>query len=804
MKDAFERALQHAISGNAILFLGAGFTVGAECIGNEPLLASRDLSKRLCKDLGIDENPDLMSTSNYYVKKKGPETLVSTLKSMYTIKKFAHFHKDILLHPWQRIYTTNYDNIVEKIFDEEGIDFSSATLGNDPRDIPKKSRLILHINGSIQRINNSSLFSDFKLTTTSYLTEEFRNSDWNSYFLQDVHSAGAIFFVGYSMYDIDIARLLWPEKELRQKTHFILSKKNDEILQSIVSEFGFYRPTGAAEFAASLNEYKSSHEPTTAPSSIPLHNFKKIEKDDYAIKPFRDTYFNDLVQFGRVRPYFVFKSLTENDFYYCVRRAAAKKAAKDIEQGARNIVFHSDLGNGKTIAIGELKCLLFNDGYTVFEATDYNDKIYEDIEIAIRHSGKIAFIFDNYMPYVGAIKSIELKRHADVVLILSARTVPHEIFQEKIATILRAPLLEYDLNRLNTNESSAFSELLRRYGYLTLSHKSAHRLVSQKYNGHIADVLLDRIGSDHISSSISEVINGINHKEHYHEILCLAFILSTMGFVVKTHHLTDILGHSIADRTSFKTDPTVRHFININESIVYIKSSIVSSFVLSKITTGRILADILIKVMHRLDNLSRSYHYYKELSRSLMMYSQIQMIFPDNQKLDSIQFYYESIKNLRFVKYNPLFWLQYGISTYVSGNYSKAEHHFKAAFEYADRITGFDKFQIENQYAHFLLRRSIDHFDKAIFFEVFTKSNEIISRQMGSEKRYYPYRVATHYKDFYDKYNQFFTDEMREYFVASCNYILERITLLKQPLAHNRYVLKAKEHLRYVLKSLSV
>jgi len=605
------------------------------------------------------------------------------------------------------------------------------------------------------------------------------------------------------MYDLDIARLLYPEKELHKKTYFVLSKKKDDILESIVSDFGSYRPTGTVEFAKSLNDFKSSHGPTTIPSNIPLHNFNKVTKDSYKIKPFRDMYFNDFVQFGRVRPYFVFKSVTENDFFYCIRRSAVKKAETAIQNGTKNIVFHSELGNGKSIAIDELKCLLCNANFKVFEATDFNDKIYEDIEVAIKHEGGIAFIFDNYIPFIKAITAIELKRPDSVVLILSARTVPHEIFQEKIGSILKSPIVEYDLNRLNTYESSALGDLLRHYGYLTASPRDCQRLIIDKYKGHIADVMLDRIESEHIIESIHKVIERVNHKENYYDILCLAFILNTMGFTVKTHHLTDILGHSIADYTAFRRDETVRHFLSINESVVYIKSSVVSRFVLSKVLSGRILADILVKVMHRLDNLLRAYPFYKEICRSLMMFSQIQMIFPENQKLDSIEFYYESIKDLRFTNRNPLFWLQYGISTYVSGNYSKAEHHFKAAFEYADKIPGYDKFQIENQYAHFLLRRSLDHFDKDTFFEAFKKSNEIISRQMGREKRYYPYRVATHYKEFYDKYNQFFTTEMSEYFLMSCKFILERIAILPHPLSRNKYVLKAKELVNSALKKAS-
>lgn len=795
-------AMQHLISGNAILFLGAGFSVGATNISNEKFLAGGDLSKRLCKEMGIRESDDLKNVSNLYIKKNDPDILVDKLKNLYTTKEYAPYQKDVLLFPWQRIYTTNYDDISEKVYSDNGVSFQSATLSDNPRDFSGSKRLILHINGSITNLTKEKLFSEFKLTSTSYLTTEFIDSDWNSYFVQDVHSAGAIFFIGYSLYDIDIARLLFPEKELRQKTHFITSTSPDPIAESTIQDFGHYHPIGTKTFATDINKFASENKPTEASSYTPLFNFSKIKKDDYKISHFRDSYANDLMQYGKVRPYFIFKSIAEKDFFYFLNRSSLSKILNSIKHGITNIVLHSDLGNGKTMAIEGLKCLLCLDGYHVFEAIDFNNKIYEDIENIVKQNIKTAIIFDGYIPYLKAIKSVELKRHKDVVLILSARSVAHEIYIDKLSLILRSPWKEHDLNLLDNSEVAELCAILQHYGFLTTGDTQSRRIIERKYHRHMADVILDRIGSDHISKAISETIANINSKQHYYEILCLTFILNVMGFKIKTHHLTDILGHSIADYMSFRTDQAVKQFININESKVHVKSSILSKYILSNIVSGRMLADTLIKVMTKLDNLSRPYQYYFELCRSLMMYSQIQLIFPENQKLDSIEYYYESIKNLHFTRKNPLFWLQYGISTYIKGDFAKAEHHFKASFEYADRIPNFDKFQIENQYAHFLLKRSIENFDGSRFFDVFKRANDILSKQMGREKRYYPYRVATHYEAFYEKYNSFFSKEMTDYFVSSCKFILERISLLKGNLKQNRYVTKARSGLESVLQKI--
>lgn len=496
--DTLEHAMQCAISGNAVLFIGAGFSVGAKNVADEHFLAGGDLSKKLCRDLEIGESDDLKNVSNLYIKKKDPESLVSILKKLYTAKEYTEFQKDILLLPWQRIYTTNYDNIIEKIYGDKGVEYSSVTLKDDPRDHSRANRLILHINGSISSLTKEQLFSDFKLTSTSYFTADFVESDWNSYFVQDVHSAGAIFFVGYSLYDIDIARILFPEKELKRKTHFITSKRHDAIAESTISDFGHYHPIGAKDFASHIKCFASKHNPTAVSGHPPLYNFVLTKKSDYTVKEYRDSYFNDLVQFGRSRPYFVFKSLAERGFYYYLDRSALGKAIKAIEGGITNIIFHSDLGNGKTMTIEGLKCLLSLKKYEIYEATDFNNKIYEDIENVIKRGDKVVFIFDGYIPYIKAIKSIELKRHSDVVLVLSARSVAHEIFIDKLASVLQSPFVEFDLNFLNNSEVSAFGELLRQYGFLTTSQNKTFDIIVRRYKRHIVDIIMDRIGSDHI------------------------------------------------------------------------------------------------------------------------------------------------------------------------------------------------------------------------------------------------------------------------------------------------------------------
>lgn len=110
LKEAIEKILD----GQAILFAGAGFSYGAKNIqGQVP--SADELKKELLLDMGMDKNSDhgLEVVANYYKNKKGANELIDKLKEQYDILKVAEYHKKIMTLPWKRVYTTNYDQVIE-------------------------------------------------------------------------------------------------------------------------------------------------------------------------------------------------------------------------------------------------------------------------------------------------------------------------------------------------------------------------------------------------------------------------------------------------------------------------------------------------------------------------------------------------------------------------------------------------------------------------------------------------------------------------------------------------------------------
>lgn len=69
-------------------------------------------------------------TSELYIDKFGPSKIIEKLKNEYTISEIAEHHKKICSLPWKRIYTTNYDNIIEQSCVANGVVIDSASISS--------------------------------------------------------------------------------------------------------------------------------------------------------------------------------------------------------------------------------------------------------------------------------------------------------------------------------------------------------------------------------------------------------------------------------------------------------------------------------------------------------------------------------------------------------------------------------------------------------------------------------------------------------------------------------------------------
>ncbi len=128
-------------NGSAVLFLGAGFSLGARNVAGESVPSARELSEALWKicfpSEAFDTTTQLQDIFETAQNQK-PKELVELLRSSFTIDpdSCAGWYRRLLTMPWLRIYTLNIDDLVSKILSEESISRPfrtvSATTASDP------------------------------------------------------------------------------------------------------------------------------------------------------------------------------------------------------------------------------------------------------------------------------------------------------------------------------------------------------------------------------------------------------------------------------------------------------------------------------------------------------------------------------------------------------------------------------------------------------------------------------------------------------------------------------------------------
>ncbi len=255
-----DEGINRIFEGNCMLFLGSGFSLGSTNVEGNNLVSAFDLSKRLDNMSGGDNEGNLENAADEFVDNLGELKLVGLLRREFTVANYTDYQETIGKCNWTRIYTTNYDDTMEKIALKNGRVLTPVTLSSSLREFQDKSDTVVHLNGSVSNLTSTSLSEEFKLTSSSYLTQSFLKSEWLSLFRYDLKDCDAIFFVGYSLaYDLDIKRLINEDPNIKAKTFFILSENEKMSRLKIIGRFGTPLTIGVEGFAKMISKQFSNY-----------------------------------------------------------------------------------------------------------------------------------------------------------------------------------------------------------------------------------------------------------------------------------------------------------------------------------------------------------------------------------------------------------------------------------------------------------------------------------------------------------------------------------------------------------------
>ena len=768
-------AINSILSGESMLFVGSGFSFGAKNsnLSNRNMKGVKGLIQEIGEALGVD-NPNmnnLSRLSNLFIKKNSALALIDLLKKDFQVSEISDDHKSISAHDWLRVYSTNYDDVIERGYAFAGKSSTSVTPSENYEYYVGKKGLIVHLNGYINTITPDKLFNEFKLTESSYCTSEFNDSPWVQMFRNDLRVCKSVFFIGFSMeYDLDLARII-AMSSIKDKAFFVVAKDSSIVDIDALGDFGTVLPIELSGLVRKISEVKKSYVPRRDVTFSSLcfrelsisKSYKKVRSED----------FNDLLLSGEINPAFVQASLHDSSVGYVVCRSVLDSVLSQIDGGEKNFLVESALGNGKTVFLYQLAYALVEREKRVFWYEKYNAKIYNEILSLSELYPEAIVILDDYHSAKEAICCLR-KLSNSLVVITSERQALHDVIYEDIQSIL-GNYVTISVDKLQQSERIETERLFDMYsvwGDLTHLDKAVRvAYIENMCHSQFSSLILSRVKSNNIILKFKEAYSKFRDNPKFRRIFIVALINEFFRLKVDVFDFASWVGADVINSPSFRNNVGVREFFDTKDDTIKLRSSIIAHHFLSEMDATDVL-EVLADVVRRLDKTVMINPEHKSTLTALMNFSQLSMCLEAKQKgaIEHILVFYDDIKELASCKDNIHFWLQYAIAQLTKGNYTIAKLYLDKCYALAKMTKGYQTYKIDNHYSRYLLENEIKNGTADSCMTSFTKAHKIlINTNVGDEKRYYPYRMALLYWNFYERFYMSLDDDEQYEFLSMCN-----------------------------------
>ena len=740
--------LYSIFSGKALLFLGAGFSSGATRIkdGKEATFPlGQDLANELLSDLNKPNSAqkNLATCSAFYEAKKTRKGLLYALAEKLEVKKAKDYHYNILSYPWWRIYTTNYDNLVQLAMPATTKIRRIGLRDELPQYTPFRTDC-LHINGFIDY--NDIEKSEIIITKTDYSSPmNYKRDDIIYNFHEDISMVEKVFFIGYSLYDIEVAKILQNNTTLKNKVYFIVCPNIDEIDEQELLFFGSVIKIGVQNFSVILKE-----------AAIKYENLPKVLDETF----FSLEKYNSFPEKNKERDN-VFKLLMHSKINRdCLKRqlggqqlyAVLRKPLEEIKQrvlsGYLLTGIYARICNGKTIFFEELAAAL-SDIMPVYFARPDAQSLKKDLVSFSKQLGeqRVAIFIDGYARALPNLEPL-IGKLPNIIFIIAERTPVHRILWDKISKKI-SDAAAFSLDVLEDSEKEIFIELLRNNGLSGETKEFLSRQLDDLYENSIGRAIFSIIKESEVAERyIEKLKKDIESSIEYESELYVAVMLSIIigGSISKTL-INKLLQSNNAYSREFSNSKIFEDILKDDGNHVSCSGGIsleITKFVFHPEKS----LDILIRIV---TVCQRNPHdkFLTKLCEQCLRFFYLEKVLPADNFKNNVRVFYETVRNIGNMGGHPLFWLQFAIAMFNQKEFLKSKIYLDTAGESAKNIE-FNPFQIDNFRARLLLAS-----DESLGIDPwirFSDARDILLKQVNKKNDEYVYRSASALNSFVNYY----------------------------------------------------
>ncbi len=780
------KIIENALEGDAVLFLGSGFSVGASnfcpdhkfCIGQK--LCEKLINEGNIDVAGEDVNDlkDLQYISTRYLESNTKRDLISVLKSNFTCYRVEQEHETIAKIKWKKIYTTNYDDVMEVASKNVGKPREAVVATDKLGDIHDSKNAVIHINGFIGSLTEKTLSTTFKLTQESYRSKTISDSDWAISLYSDIKNAKSVIFIGYSLdYDIELQQIFACDEHLKEKCLFVVFEPTRRQMTNM-NQFGIIFKDGLKAFSNLIEEIEKSYTPIEKQYELkcmkqvkqPVHFAEAVTADDI-IRLFVDGVVKDNISYSIFSKEYLF----ERD---CVR-----EIIDFFDNEGKLTIIHSDIANGKSIALKQLEIKLIQSGNIFYLNDDINDDLLSDLEYISVLKGNQYIICENYNQLIDSKAWELLKRFqvGNIKYIFTARSYINDNFYSRVSADMSLDyktMSMHDLNELSEDEVKCLVGLIRKYNVwgenLRSSTKKQMKFITSRCNNQMRNVLLEVYKSQNVQQKVNEIVKLVCKNELSKDILLISFICNIISVKIGMDDIAIILNQRI-NTLYFDEYKELKELLLVNNKELKIKSSSIAAYIIMENDFNN---DIL-RLLNQMVGVFAKHDYvnkYKIMLKLLISFSNLRLTFnrKDNDLKRKYINFYENARKTGYYAKNQFFWIQYAIAVMDVKDYDAAQIYLDNASSCAQKKYLEDSYQVESLKARLMLEKTIfiDDFENA--YINFEEAHNLICSNKTPE-RHYPFRQVSLYIPYYKKFYKGFSYENKIAFMFMCTEIKKKM-----------------------------
>ena len=671
-------------NGRPVLFVGAGFSKGGLTKQNELLPDGNSLKKDIIEKILLykntdDEYSELMENSlseicEFCSTTVNKERLDDYLVEVYSNCKPASYHKAFAQYRWDKIYTTNIDDIIENVFDPELILVQNLSR---PKTVGQADRIeYIKLHGCVR---NPS--AGFVFTSKEYIDSMLKSRDYRfNQFGMDIQYKDFI-FVGtdYNESNLNYYLMLYQQNlgSSKGQIFFINPSKSLVLEQKIKSIGGNIIRWKTDEFADFLQKEILVDIPSDGKILTEIDGFYPFSENIVKLKAYKsyrsDLYLGQEPKWQDILNDWDFKYqhiIDSFDIYM------SYISSKNVKHSVYSIV--GKAMSGKSVYLKRLGLYLHEQGYHVFDFVGRRFNYYTFVQSAREQSiDRYCLIIDNASYYYGALRSL-LKifpRHKELVILTSSRPFFHN---RKRYNLVTESFFEYHIEP-GIDDEFAFEidTKLDKKGYLGKLKKKSH---------------MERINFINSANDVSNILFSITYGKGFYRRFQSELVSSFKRFSdigrdllvsLAIFEKMDLAYYPLEMLTLIYQDKAKDALLEIEDFIRYnnlngieLRNSYLVSTILQKasfIKKMEIVREILVNISPQIvDDIPT---YWNEIQSSLMKEKLLRKKI--GLKTSAIKNMLFDIQNYYDDNYN--YWIQVGISEQIDFEYEKALNHFHQA-----------------------------------------------------------------------------------------------------------------------------